>query len=196
MIRNFTSIAATASLALLLGCEGQLGPMQSGEYADNATTEENAITEGNAMAEATTATCTLEPIGESGVEGSLNFRQDGDTVYVTGTITGLEPGKHGFHVHETGDLSDKQAGKSAGGHFNPTDKPHGKPSDEERHIGDLGNIEANDEGVAEVNIEDTVISLEGPQTVVGRAIVVHAGEDQFTQPTGDAGARVAFGVIE
>lgn len=190
MLRSLTSMAAAASLALLLGCEGPVGPMQDGEYNDNAGTE------GAATAEVTTANCTLEPIGGSGVEGSLNFRQEGETVTITGTITGLEPGKHGFHVHESGDLSDKQAGKSAGGHFNPTDKPHGKPSDEERHVGDLGNIEANEEGVAEVDIEDTVVSLEGPNSIVGKAMVVHAGEDQFTQPTGDAGDRVAFGVIE
>lgn len=195
MIRSLTSIAAAASLALLLGCEGQTGPMQGGEYNDNAATE-GATAEGANTEEVMTATCTLEPIGESGVEGSLNFKQDGETVMITGTITGLEPGKHGFHVHESGDLSDKQAGKSAGGHFNPMDKPHGKPSDEQRHIGDLGNIEANEEGVAEVDMEDTVISLNGPHTIVGRSIVVHEGADQFTQPTGDAGGRVAFGVIE
>lgn len=188
MVRSFTTLAAVASLALLVGCENEPGSMQSG---DN-----NMTTESPGEDQTVTAVCKLEPIGESGAEGSLNFKQEGDTVTITGTITGLEPGMHGFHVHETGDLSDKQAGKSAGGHFNPTDAPHGKPADENRHVGDLGNIEANDQGVAEVDIEDTVISLDGPQTIVGRAIVVHAGEDQFTQPTGDAGARVAFGVIE
>lgn len=142
------------------------------------------------------AVCTLEPVGDSGVEGTVNFTQEGDTVTVTGEVTGLQPGKHGFHVHEKGDLSDKETGKSAGGHFNPTGQKHGKPSDAERHVGDLGNITADDEGVAKIDIQDKVISLHGENTIIGKSIVVHAGEDVFTQPTGDAGARSAFGVIE
>lgn len=186
MIRSLSLFTAVTTMALLVGCENRTGPMQS---MDTGASSEDT-------ADVTTAVCKLEPIGESGVEGSLEFKQDGETVNITGTVTGLEPGKHGFHVHQSGDLSDKQAGKSTGGHFNPDNNPHGKPSDEERHVGDLGNIQANDQGVAEVNIEDTVISLNGPKSIVGRAIVIHAGEDQFTQPTGDAGARVAFGVIE
>ncbi len=152
---------------------------------------------GEAKADETyVAVCRLEPIGDSGVEGTVNFSQKGDKVTVTGEVKGLEPGKHGFHVHEKGDLSDKETGKSAGGHYNPTDQKHGKPSDAERHVGDLGNITANDEGVAKIDIQDKVISLHGDHSIIGKSIVVHVGEDKFTQPTGDAGARAAFGVIE
>lgn len=143
-----------------------------------------------------TAVCQLEPIGASEVAGTLKFVQVGDKVTLTGKITGLTPGEHGFHVHEKGDLSDKATGKSAGGHFNPAGHKHGKPSDAERHAGDLGNITADDKGVAQLDIHDEVISLHGDDSIVGKSIVVHEGVDQFTQPTGDAGGRVAFGLIE
>ena len=143
----------------------------------------------------TKAVCKLQPIGDSQVSGIIHFTREGNKIHVEGEITGLKPGKHGFHVHEKGDLSDKETGKSAGGHFNPTDKPHGKPTDSERHVGDLGNIEANADGLAKVDIVDEVIQLNGENSIIGRSIVVHAGEDQFTQPSGDAGDRVAFGDI-
>ncbi|GAA4467958.1 hypothetical protein GCM10023156_58530 [Novipirellula rosea] len=136
------------------------------------------------------------PIGDSKVKGAISFTQDGDMLKIHGEVTGLKPGKHGFHVHENGDLSDKETGKSAGGHFNPTNQPHGKMTDEKRHVGDFGNIEANQEGIAMIDKEDSVIALSGVHSILGRAIVIHADEDQFTQPTGDAGDRVAFGKIE
>ncbi|MEP3831079.1 superoxide dismutase family protein, partial [Rhodopirellula bahusiensis] len=142
------------------------------------------------------AVCRLEEIGSSGVTGTIRFTQDGDSVTVEGEVSGLEPGKHGFHVHQEGDLSDKETGKSAGGHFNPTRQEHGRPGERQRHIGDLGNIQVNDDGVAEVNMTDDVISLSGEHSIVGKALVIHAKEDKFTQPSGDAGDRVAFGLIE
>lgn len=163
-----------------MGAEGQLIP--------DATNE-------NEMQAVTKAVCKLVPIGDSEVAGMIHFTKEGNQIHVEGEITGLKPGKHGFHVHEKGDLSDKETGKSAGGHFNPTDKPHGRPTDSERHVGDLGNIEANADGVAKVDIVDEVIQLNGENSIIGRSIVVHAGEDQFTQPSGDAGDRVAFGDI-
>lgn len=141
------------------------------------------------------AVCEIVEVGGSGVSGTVNFEQQGETVTITGKIEGLTPGKHGFHVHASGDLSDKEKGESTGGHFDPTNMKHGRPSDEQRHVGDLGNITADDNGVATIDMTDTVISLSGDNSIVGKAIVVHAGEDKFTQPTGDAGARVAFGKI-
>ncbi|MCM2373833.1 superoxide dismutase family protein [Aporhodopirellula aestuarii] len=147
-------------------------------------------------AEVIQATTTLVAIGNSGVEGTIDFRQEDNTVKITGEVRGLKPGLHGFHIHEKGDLSDTETGKSAGGHFNPTNEPHGKPSDEERHVGDLGNIEANEDGVAKIDIQDDVISLRGENSIIGRSLMIHEGEDKFTQPSGDAGGRVAFGKIE
>ena len=94
----------------------------------------------------------------------------GNATKVTGQITGLKPGNHGFHIHEFGDYS---AGcVSAGSHFNPEGKEHGGPSDESRHVGDLGNIVADAGGVAKVDIIDSHITLSGPKTIIGRSVVV------------------------
>lgn len=141
------------------------------------------------------AVAVLVPVGESDVFGTVHFTKKGNEVRVRGVVRGLEPGKHGFHVHQYGDLTDLKQGKSAGGHYNPTHQPHGRRTDQERHVGDLGNIEANEEGVARFDFTDRVIDLGGPHSVVGRALVVHESADQFTQPSGDAGDRVAIGVI-
>ncbi|GFY01475.1 superoxide dismutase [Trichonephila clavipes] len=121
-------------------------------------------------------------------------------VTITGQISGLGSGLHGFHVHQYGDLS--QGCASAGGHFNPFGKNHGAPSDEERHMGDLGNIEAGQNGVANINIVDHQLRLCGPLSIVGRAIVIHANQDDLGRGgneeslrTGNAGARVGCCVI-
>lgn len=94
---------------------------------------------------------------------------DGKT-RVTGKITGLKEGKHGFHIHQFGDYSGGCI--SAGGHFNPFSKQHGGPKDDNRHAGDLGNVMANADGVVTVDIVDAQIPLEGPNSIVGRSVVV------------------------
>lgn len=175
------------------------------QNASDPTVANGAATNGNAVdrkaggqpviADVKHAIAVLQPVGDSGVEGVIRFTREGEAVRISGTISGLTPGKHGFHIHEFGDTSDVQTGKSAGGHFNPTGEEHGRPDDPRRHVGDLGNIEADDSGEATISMEDKVIRLNGPHAILGRAIVVHEKEDQFTQPSGDAGDRVAFGVI-
>ncbi|MFP4071997.1 MAG: superoxide dismutase family protein, partial [Desulfovibrionales bacterium] len=108
---------------------------------------------------------------------------------------GLTPGKHGFHIHEYGDCSASDA-TSAGGHYNPTDMPHAGPDAAKRHVGDLGNVTADDSGRVSENFLDPVISLNGPHSLVGLSVVVHEGADDFTsQPSGDAGPRVGCGVV-
>jgi superoxide dismutase, Cu-Zn family len=124
--------------------------------------------------------------------GVIEFTQTRRGVRITGTVGGLEPGLHGFHIHEFGDLRSPD-GKSAGDHFNPTGEKHGAPGHEQHHYGDLGNIEANQEGVATVNILADWMKL---HFIVGRGLVVHAGADDLeSQPSGDAGDRAAVGVI-
>jgi Cu-Zn family superoxide dismutase len=152
---------------------------------------------GNAKAmKITKAVCVLTPLGNSGVKGTIWFTQKGDKVEITGEVSGLTPGLHGFHIHEFGDLTDTDMGKHAGGHFNPTNMPHGGPNDEKRHAGDLGNLEAGQDGKAVVKMLDGVILLNGPPSILGRGIIVHADPDDLkTQPTGNAGGRVAVGVI-
>jgi Cu-Zn family superoxide dismutase len=141
------------------------------------------------------AACVLQPVGKSGVTGVVYFQQVGNRIRVTGKIHGLAPGKHGFHVHQFGDLSDVVKGESAGGHWNPEGMPHGAPDTKERHVGDLGNVEANAEMVATIDEYDRMLKLHGRDSIIGRAVVVHEKPDTFVQPTGAAGGRVAFGVI-
>lgn len=137
----------------------------------------------------------LQPVGDSGVRGVILFERTEEGVHVTGRIEGLTPGKHGFHVHEFGDLSDTKTGNSAGSHFAPGGTPHGLPDSKTRHAGDLGNVTAGEDGVALVDHRDAALELHGERSIVGRALVVHANPDDGGQPTGNAGGRVAFGVV-
>lgn len=134
------------------------------------------------------------------VSGTITFSQEGSEVTVTGEVKGLTKGLHGFHIHEFGDNTNGCT--SAGAHFNPEGKHHGGPTDEIRHVGDLGNVEAGDDGVASVNIKDSVISLSGAHSIIGRSLVVHDGVDDLGKggheqslTTGNAGGRAACGVI-
>jgi Cu-Zn family superoxide dismutase len=142
------------------------------------------------------AVAVLYPTVDNNVEGELQFIEAGEKgIRISGTIRNLSPGNHGFHIHEYGDCSAEDA-TSAGGHFNPFDKPHGAPGDQERHVGDLGNITADSSGMAQIDMTDSLISFEGEASIIGRAVVVHLGEDDLeSQPTGAAGARQACGVI-
>jgi len=139
--------------------------------------------------------------GDSTVTGTVTFEQSGSgPVKVSGEVSGLTPGQHGFHVHEFGDNTNGCT--SAGPHFNPTGKEHGAPDDENRHFGDLGNVVADNSGVAKVNITDKLLSLTGQNSIVGRSLVVHADPDdlgrgghELSKTTGNAGGRLACGVI-
>jgi superoxide dismutase, Cu-Zn family len=142
------------------------------------------------------AYATLNPTQGSTVKGKVEFKPAKGGVLVTAHIEGLTPGTHGFHVHEKGDCSAPD-GASAGGHFNPATKPHAARDAKERHAGDLGNIEANAQGVAEVKFVDAQLKLDGPEGILGKGVIVHEKADDFTtQPTGNAGGRKACGVVE
>ncbi|CAH9080485.1 unnamed protein product [Cuscuta europaea] len=140
--------------------------------------------------------------GIEGVGGTIQFTQDdihGPTT-VSGSVTGLKPGLHGFHIHALGDTTNGCL--STGPHFNPCGKDHGAPEDEIRHAGDLGNITAGNDGVAPINIIDSQIPLIGTNSILGRAVVVHGDHDdlgkgghELSKTTGNAGARVACGII-
>jgi Cu-Zn family superoxide dismutase len=85
---------------------------------------------------------------------------------------------------------------SAGGHFNPEGKSHGAPMDMSRHMGDMGNLEADESGKAHLEYVDATLQLNGPDSILGRSLIIHKNEDDLkTQPTGNAGPRVACGVI-
>jgi len=142
------------------------------------------------------AICKLSPTKGNSVTGEVRFIQKKGYVIVIAHVEGLTPGEHGFHVHESGDCSAPDA-SSAKGHFNPAKHQHGGPNAAQRHAGDLGNLTANEKGVADNEIKDKTIRLTGKNSILGKAIIVHEKMDDFkTQPTGNAGARVACGVIE
>jgi Cu-Zn family superoxide dismutase len=142
------------------------------------------------------AIAVLHPTEDNKITGTVTFTEVADGVQVQAEITGLTPGEHGFHVHEFGDCSAADA-SSAGAHFNPTNQPHAAPDAAARHVGDMGNVEADASGVAKLNYLDHNMSLTNDQrSIIGRSVLVHAKEDDLkSQPAGDSGARVACGVI-
>ena len=143
------------------------------------------------------AVCVLEHSDK--VKGTILLLSKSDKgTLIRGKISGLEPGKHGFHIHEYGDLSN--GCESAGGHYNPDTVEHGDIS--QGHVGDLGNIVANSLGIANFLIKAPRVYLTGERSVVGRSIVVHSGQDDLGKgrdaeslKTGNAGDRLACGVI-
>jgi Cu-Zn family superoxide dismutase len=141
------------------------------------------------------AVAVIHGFGESHVKGIVQFMTTDDGVVINGRISGLRPGKHGFHIHEFGDCSSADP-KCHGGHFNPDKKKHGGPDSDERHVGDLGNITANGSGIATINMTDKQISLSGPHSIIGRAVIIHGDADDLkSDPAGNAGPRIAGGVV-
>jgi Cu-Zn family superoxide dismutase len=138
----------------------------------------------------------IESRSGSQMTGTADFLEKDGAVTVTIKLAGATPGQHGAHVHETGDCSDPKA-MTAGGHFNPDNAQHGAPDAPPHHNGDLGNITVGADGTGTLTIttKDLTVAA-GPKSVVGKAIVVHAGADDLKgQPAGNSGARAACGVI-
>ena len=149
-------------------------------------------------ADAPRAAASLQPTKGNKAAGTANFYQIGNKVRVIASVSGLVPGReHGFHIHEAGDCSSGD-GMSAKGHFNPFGKPHGNPAGAERHAGDMPALKAEMNGQATLEADlDQMTVTPGPGSVVGRGLIVHADPDDYkTQPTGNAGARIACGVIK
>lgn len=147
---------------------------------------------------ARSATVNLAPASASLVSGKLTAMPMGDGVHFTGEIGGLAPNStHAIHIHERGDCSAADA-SSAGGHFNPAAAPHGKAGAGAHHAGDMDNIVADAKGVARVNAHARGVTLGGgaANDVAGKAVIVHAAPDDYrSQPAGNAGARVACGLV-
>jgi Cu-Zn family superoxide dismutase len=143
----------------------------------------------------TNARAVIHPTKNNTVTGVVTLTQETNGVRIVADLSNLTPGKHGFHIHEFGDCACDDA-MCAGGHYNPHNMPHGGPHDAQRHIGDLGNIEADVQGNVHLDYMDSMSTLNGPYSLIGRTIIIHEKADDFvTQPTGDAGARLGCGVI-
>ena len=139
----------------------------------------------------------MQPTKGNQVAGTVRFTAVDAGVRVVADISGLTPsGKHAFHLHEFGDVS-AEDGSAAGGHYNPGKHPHGGPDSAHRHAGDLGNLTADATGTAHYDLVIKDLSLCcGAIPVIGRSVIIHAKEDDLTsQPAGNAGPRVAQGVI-
>jgi len=142
------------------------------------------------------AQATLMPKSGSAAAGTVTFTPSGDGVLVVASLKGLTPNaEHGFHVHDKGDCSAPDA-MSAAGHFNPSGAPHGAAGTS-HHAGDMPNLRADASGNAQYRTTLTGVMLEGPQGIIGRAVVVHRDPDDYkSQPAGNSGPRIACGVIQ
>jgi len=179
--RGLAAAFAVASMVVLGSC--------------SSMNESNPGAAGGSSAEAARATADLGPASGSNVRGTVTFDRESGGLHVTANLTGLSPGTHGFHIHEKGDCSAPD-GSSAGGHFNPTGMQHGGPEAEPHHMGDLGNIVADSSGAAHYDRVVSFISLGGANSIIVKSVVVHMNADDLTsQPAGNAGARIACGVI-
>lgn len=198
--KQLVSAVAVMSLLALAGCKkdqnNEVGENGSGQPIN--TTAPAPEPEQAPASETATATLVGGP-GDTDFKGTVTFTPEGDGVRVVAHLEGVDQaGQHGFHVHETGECTHGEGSKhftSAGGHFNPTGAEHACPPTEPRHAGDLGNIEVTN-GNGHAEITTTLLSLSGANSVVGKAIILHAkADDCKTQPTGDAGDRLACGVV-
>jgi Cu-Zn family superoxide dismutase len=178
------------AIAFVVGCES----------SSNAQDSDKAKEGGHKMAvakiEPSKASATQPANGQP--KGEIMFHQMGDKVHITGEISGLRPNaKHAIHIHEKGDMSAPDL-MSTGGHYNPDKHIHGGPTTSPVHAGDLGNLTADDKGVAKMDLTVDDISLGGEKNnVVGLPVIIHAKEDDLkSQPSGNAGGRIGGGIIE
>lgn len=148
---------------------------------------------------AKTAKAILSGCSDSEMNGIVEFTEKDGVVKMNARMNNVNQGMHGFHIHAIGDCSSAD-GKSAGGHWNPTNEDHGKWGTPPFHKGDIGNFKADKNGVGSINIKTDLWCIgcgDEMKDIVGKSIIVHAGEDDCTsQPSGAAGARIACGIIE
>jgi Cu-Zn family superoxide dismutase len=197
----FSCLLSSSLLALAVtscACTDNRKPEANKDKTDNNNQKE--VAQVTAVAPVKTAVkkavATVKPYADHNISGTITFTKVANGIQIVADVDGLTPGKHGFHVHEHGDCSGTD-GMKAGGHFNPTNTKHGGPDSAERHVGDFGNLEADEDGHAHYDRVDTVITFEGTNSILDRSIIIHADPDDLvTQPTGNSGARVACGKIE
>ena len=187
--------------ASLVDCKSDKKENTETEVVETETTEIAEPAKVETTVEINKIKVTLNPKSGSNVTGNAVFRQEDGIVTMVAIMSGLEPGTHAIHLHETADCSSDD-GKSTGGHWNPTGQPHGKWGDETGfHKGDIGNFIADEKGNGTISFTTDAwcIGCEDPaKDILGKAIIVHQGTDDFTsQPSGAAGARISCaGVVE
>jgi Cu-Zn family superoxide dismutase len=185
--RNLAGIFAAITFATV--------PLWQSHAAEEATDE--VLDSAPVIVDATELVAVLSPTEGNQAAGVVTFKSAGKgKVEIKANLTGLTPNsKHAIHIHQYGDLTSKD-GKSAGDHYNPLGHEHGLPDKKIRHAGDFGNLEADASGNATMLLVVDNISLAGRLSpIIGRGVVVHAKPDDGSQPSGNAGDRIAVGVI-
>ncbi len=205
-VRTSIAFSVLTSVALaLMACGSSPPPPAPANGAAPENTVANVTTAAPMAAasvdssqNARRAQVVLKPTKGHTAAGTMTLRAEADGVRISGELTGLKPGsEHGFHIHENGNCSAPDA-TSAGGHFNPAGQSHGSMDTGAHHAGDMPNQRANAEGMVDVNASVSDISLDAgsDENVIGRALVVHQQPDDYkSQPAGNAGPRIACGVI-
>ena len=190
-------VAATVHLACGGPAPAQAPTPPEPTAAEPAAAEPTAAEPSEAPpAEAKSVDVVMEAKSGSTLKGSATLTEVDGGVKVVLSVQGVSPGKHGAHVHETGDCSSPD-GKSAGGHFNPASHDHALPPTAVRHLGDLGNIEVGEDGSGKTEIVIPGANLKPGEdsSFLGRSIIVHEKVDDGGQPVGNAGGRIGCGVI-
>lgn len=190
-----TLLIALFLLAGVVACGGAEEEAEAPEQVETTAPEMEIEIEDDAP---TVAIANLETREGMSVDGTVTFTESDGSVKIVAEVSGVpSAGEHGFHIHETGDCSAPDF-TSAGGHFDPTGAPHGAPTDDVHHAGDLGNIEIAADGTGRLERSSEMITLgDGPSSVLGKAVILHEkADDLVSQPTGDAGGRIACAVIE
>jgi len=190
--------ATLSLLSFLVGCKKDDSEVDAVTAEPPMSTTAPAPEPETVAVETATATLQGAPT-DTDFKGTVTITPDGAGVKIVADLSGVDKdGPHGFHLHQNGECTHGEGDKhftSAGGHFNPANADHACPPTEPRHAGDLGNIEVKN-GTGHLEITTNALSLSGDNTVVGKAFILHAkGDDCKTQPTGDAGDRLACGVV-
>lgn len=201
-------VGALAAALVLVGCQGS--SLESREPSEGPVTDESVEreegegtdlrrAEEHVMLPEVKARCALRPTEGNEAKGELELGPAEEGVQIVGSVSGLRPaGVHAIHVHEKGDCSAPDA-SSAGGHFNPEDDRHGRAHHGEHHVGDMDNLRADNDGTAPVEriVLGATLGDGGPNDIAGKAVIVHVAPDDYeSQPSGNAGDRIACGVIE
>ncbi|HYH44767.1 MAG TPA: superoxide dismutase family protein [Thermoanaerobaculia bacterium] len=197
-LRTLNLPVAALAVFTLLACgkhDQEAGGTAAGTEPAEPTVTAAPAPEPMAMG-AMEAQTTLASTTDTDFSGTVRFVKEGAGLRVIADLRGIDqPGSHGLHVHETGDCSAHDF-HTAGGHFNPANTPHGCPPGE-RHAGDFGNVEVAADGTVHFEQTTDQLSLDGPNSVVGKALILHTGTDDCqTQPTGNSGDRLACGVVQ
>lgn len=193
-LNNYLLVLGLTTFAFACGTGNNTS--EEGTSADQEMTTNEP--EASAM-ETSSAVAVLSGASGANVTGTATFTAlDNGKIRLVMDVENLSAGEHALHLHENGDCSAADA-TSAGGHWNPTDDPHGERGEGEHHSGDIDNMVVGEDGVGslEMEVEGWSIGDGSRSDIVNKAVIIHAGADDFTsQPSGAAGARVACGVIQ